>query len=157
MNYIIREMNPTEYPLLTDFLYEAIFQKDQNNLLPKSVVNRPELQVYIQSFGSMPDDYCMCAEVDGKIVGAVWVRNIPGYGSIDNHTPEFAISLYKEYRGHGIGTALMEAILSKLNEKKYKKVSLAVQKENYALRMYQNIGFQIVDENKEEFIMVYNL
>ena len=98
----------------------------------------------------------LCAEVNGKIIGAVWVRNIPGYGSLDDHTPEFAIALYKEYRGHGIGTALMKAILAKLKEKQYQKASLAVQKDNYALHLYQDIGFQIIDENSEEFIMVYH-
>lgn len=45
------------------------------------------------------------------MVGAVWVRNIHGYGDLDDETPEFAISLYKEYRGYGIGTELMRQML----------------------------------------------
>ena len=36
----------------------------------------------------------------------------------------------------------------------YKKASLAVQKENYALKMYLKVGFKIFDENEEEFIMI---
>ena len=40
---------------------------------------------------------------------------------------------------------------------KYKKTSLAVQKQNYAVRMYKNVGFEIVDENAEEYIMVCQL
>ena len=40
---------------------------------------------------------------------------------------------------------------------KYKKTSLAVQKQNYAVKMYKNVGFEIVDENEEEYIMVYEL
>lgn len=72
-------------------------------------------------------------------------------------TPEFAISLYKEYRGFGIGTALMRHMLSHLKAQGYKKTSLAVQKENYALRMYLKVGFEIIDENEEEYIMVCEL
>lgn len=88
MKYIIREMFVYEYPLLSDFLYEAIYQRDENNLLPKTVIQEPSLQVYIENFGTMQDDYCMCAEVNKKTVGAVWVRNINGYGNVGNNTPE---------------------------------------------------------------------
>ena len=100
------------------------------------------------------DDFCLCAEVDRKVVGAVWVRNIQGFGSIDDQTPEFSISLYSDYRGKGIGTAMMRAMLQKLKEKGYAKTSLAVQKDNYALKMYTAVGFEIVDKNEEEYIMV---
>lgn len=155
MNYKIREMKQSEYKLLNDFLYEAIFQKDTNNLVPKAIINEPILQLYIKDFGTMKDDYCLCAEVDKKIIGAVWVRNIKGYGNIDNETPELAISVYKNYRRYGIGTKMMKSILELLKNNKYKKISLSVQKDNYALNMYINIGFKIISENEEEFIMEY--
>ena len=95
MKYLVREMRPQEYPLLEEFLYEAIFQRDENNLLPKTIINDPALQVYIKDFGTMNDDYCLCAEVNKEIVGAVWVRIIVGFGNLDDKTPEFAILLYK--------------------------------------------------------------
>lgn len=155
MDYIIRQMKASEYPLLEDFLYEAIFHKENTEPVPRSILSKPELQVYIKDFGSHKDDHCFCAEVDNKIIGAVWVRVIDGYGHIDQATPEFAISLYKEYRGHGIGTDLMQHMLTYLKESGYSKASLAVQKENYAFRMYQALGFEIIDENVEEYIMVY--
>lgn len=155
MNFIIREMLPVEYPLLSDFLYEAIFQRDENNLLLRSVINEPSLKIYIEGFGEKEHDYCICAEVNGKVIGAVWTRCIRGYGSIHNDVPEFAISLFKDFRGSGIGTALMKSMLEHLNNKGYKEVSLAVQKDNYALRMYQKVGFRIVGENEEEYLMLY--
>ena len=39
----------------------------------------------------------------------------------------------------------------------YKQASLSVQKMNYAVRMYRKIGFEIVDENDEEYIMICKL
>lgn len=153
--YIIREMKKEEYPLLEDFLYEAIFQREGADPVPKDIIQTPALQVYIKDFGTQPDDYCLCAEADNKLVGAVWVRSIAGYGNIDTETPEFAISLYKSYRGKGIGTEMMNSMLQLLSSKGYRKVSLAVQKDNYALRMYQNVGFRTIDENAEEYIMEY--
>ena len=79
------------------------------------------------------------------------------YGHVDDGTPSFAISLLKEYRGNGIGTELMKRMLLELKSCKYKKASLAVQKQNYAVRMYKNVGFEIAYENEEEYIMVCQL
>ena len=157
MSYTIRELHPSEYPLLDDFLYQAIYQPDKTNLVPRSIIEKPELQVYIKDFGTKKNDYCFCAEVENKIVGAVWVRNINGYGSIDNNTVEFAISVYDEYQKMGIGTALMNKMIENLEKLNYSKASLAVQKENYAVRMYQKVGFEIVDENEQEYIMIHQL
>lgn len=157
MNYLIREMQSSEYLLLEDFLYQAIYQPDKTNLAPRSIIEKPELQVYVKDFGKQKDDYCYCAEVNGKIVGAVWVRNINGYGNVDNDTVEFAISVFDEYQKMGIGTALMTKMLEHLEKLNYAKASLAVQKENYAVRMYQKVGFEIVDENNQEYIMIHKL
>lgn len=38
-----------------------------------------------------------------------------------------------------------------------KLLELSVQKQNYAVGMYKKVGFQIVDENDEEYIMVCRL
>ena len=157
MNYTIREIKVTEYPLLNDFLYEAIFIPKGVEAPPKSIINSPELQVYVSDFGTQIHDCALLAEVDGKVVGAVWVRIMNDYGHIDDETPSFAISLYKEYRGLGIGTALMQKMLATLKNDGYKQASLSVQKANYAAKMYLKLGFEIVKENEEEYIMVKNL
>lgn len=159
-NYLIREMKPNEVNILKDMLYEAIFQPDKTNLLPREVIEQPELSIYIDNWGQL-DDVCLVAEVDGKIVGAVWTRilagEIKGYGNIDDCTPEFAISLYKEYRNRGIGTDLMKLMLQRLKALGYKQASLSVQKENYAVKMYESVGFQIIAVLQEEYLMVHNL
>lgn len=157
MNCNIRKIETNEYALLDDFLYEAIYIPEGVQPPPKSIINEPELQVYVADFGKQEDDICFVAEVDEKVVGAVWVRVMEDYGHIEDDVPSFAISLYKEYRGNGIGTALMHKMLDELKERGYKKVSLAVQKANYAVRMYKAVGFIIIDENAEEYIMVHEL
>lgn len=154
MDYTIREIQKQEYPLLDNFLYEAIFIPEGIDPPPKSVIKSPELQIYVERFGELKDDWGLVAEVDGKIVGAVWVRIMNDYGHIDNETPSLAISLYKEYRGFGIGTAMMKEILTLLKSHRYNRVSLSVQKANYAAKLYRKVGFEIVRENEEEYIMV---
>ncbi len=156
MDYQIREIRKDEYPILSDFLYEAIFIPEGMAKPPKSITERPELQVYVEDFGKT-DDWCLVAEIEEKIIGAVWVRIMNDYGHIDDETPSFAIALYEEYRNLGIGTALMEAMLQLLREKGYKQTSLSVQKANYAVGMYKKVGFAVVDENEEEYIMTCKL
>ena len=156
MDYRIREIRENEYYVLSEFLYEAIFIPVGMEKPPKAIIEQPELQVYIADFGKS-DDWCLVAEVKEKIVGAVWVRVMNDYGHIDDETPSFAISLYEEYRNMGIGTALMRDMLEFLKNKGYKQTSLSVQKANYAARMYQKVGFEVIDENEEEYIMVCRL
>ena len=157
MDVTIRKIQKQEYPLLDNFLYEAIFIPEGIEPPPKSIISSPELQIYVKHFGESKDDWGLAAEVDGKIIGAVWVRIMNDYGHIDDETPSLAISLYKEYRGFGIGTVMMNEILALLKAHEYKQVSLSVQKANYAAKMYLKIGFEIVKENEEEYIMVYYL
>lgn len=217
MEYTIRPLREDEYPLLRNFLYEAIFIPEGTEPPPLSIIDLPELQVYISDFGSERSDICFVAEVVGevsgrvvgevsvavsaetadaiagaaggaagaevsgevcavaadsvagvarnavgteafgRIVGAVWVRIMNDYGHIADDVPSFAISLYKDYRGMGIGTALMTKMLAELRERGFKKASLAVQKANFAVKLYENVGFKIIDENAEEYIMVCNL
>ena len=157
MEYNVREMQPNEYFLLNDFLYNAIFIPQGVTPPPKNIIKQEELQVYVKDFGKQKDDVALVAEIDGKIIGAVWARIMNDYGHIDNDTPSLAISIYKNYRGYGIGTSLMRNMISLLKYRGYKRVSLAVQKENYAVKMYKRIGFIIVEENSEEYIMVCEL
>lgn len=158
MNYTIREIRKDEIPLLDDFLYEAIFIPEwYTGTIPRDIIyNNPKIYAAIKDFGTHPDDHCFVAEADEKVVGAVWVGIADEYGHIDDKTPSFSISLYKEYRGKGIGTALMKRMLDHLRSKGYAKASLGVNKENYAVRMYKKVGFEIIGDGADntEWLMV---
>ena len=157
MNLTIRPIRQEEHILLEDFLYEAIFIPQGVTPPPRDIISQPDLQVYIEGFGEKSHDICFVAQLDDRIVGAVWVRDMKDYGHIEDGVPSFAISLYPEYRGQGIGTSLMKRMLCELKERGYRKTSLAVQKENYAVKMYKAVGFEIISENDEEYIMVCSL
>ena len=153
----LRKLRAEEKDLLKDFLYEAIYIPEGVEPPAREIIEQPELKLYYEDFGSGRADYCVVAEDDGHVVGAVWTRIMNDYGHVDVEVPSFAISIYKEYRGQGIGTKLMKKMLAHLEEKGYKQASLAVQKANYAVKMYENVGFKTVDENAEEYIMVCEL
>ena len=156
MNYIIREIRESEYSILSEFLYEAIFIPEGMAKPPKSIILQSELQVYVADFGK-PDDWCLVAETNDKVVGVVWVRIMNDYVHVDDETPSLAISLYEQYRHLGIGIELMRDMLKLLKDKGYKQVSLSVQKANYAVDMYKKLGFEVVEEKEEEYIMICSL
>ena len=89
-DYIIRALQPEETRLLRDFLYEAIYLPEGTPPPPRGVIDLPKLQVYIQDFGTRPDDNCLVAESSDRVIGAVWVRQMNDYGHIDEHTPSLA-------------------------------------------------------------------
>ena len=105
----ITAMRPEEYPLLVEFLYQAIHVSPGTPAPDRSVVELPELRRYIEGFGR-PDDACMVARAGlpngPQIVGAAWARIFPnnsaGYGTIDTATPEVSISLLPDWRNRGI-------------------------------------------------------
>ncbi len=156
MHYIIRDMKPEEYPLLSDFLYEAIFIPEGMQKPDRTVIHQPELALYIEDFGQA-DDICLVADAGVTVAGAIWSRIMNDYGHVGEDTPSLAIALFEEYRNQGIGTVLMKAMLQRLKEAGYRQVSLSVQKANYALRMYEKAGFRTVRENPEECVMVREL
>lgn len=157
MDYNIRKMRNEEYGLLNEFLYKAIYIPVGVEPPPKSIINCPELQEYIFEFGKRKHDLALVAEMQRNVVGAIWVRIMNDFGHIDNETPSLAMSVHEEYRGLGIGTSLLKELLIVERLSGYSKISLSVQKDNYAVRMYKKAGFVIVNETDEEYIMLANL
>ena len=154
---VIRGIRTEEIPLLNDFLYEAIFVPEGVPAPPRSVIEHEDLQVYVRDFGKKTDDRCLVAEVDGKIVGAVWTRMMNDYGHVADGIPSLAISLVKDHRNQGIGTELLREMLQLLRCDGYRQVSLSVQKANYAFRMYRKAGFKVLKETEEEYLMLCEL
>lgn len=155
---VIRNLRIDEADLLKDFLYLAIFVPEGVEPPSRDIVEKPELRVYTDGFGTRRGDNCLVADVGGKVVGAVWTRIMDDYGHMDDGTPSFAISLHEEYRGRGIGSRLMSKMLELLRGQGYARASLAVQKANgHAVKMYEKVGFRIINENSEEYVMACEL
>jgi len=153
----IRPITPDNFPLLERFGYEAIFIPPGEAPPPWEIVFEPGVFMYIDQFGSLPDDCGLIAELDGRAVGAAWVRCIKGYGYVDDATPELALSVLPEHRRQGIGTALMTQLFAELRQRGYARTSLAVQKANPAARLYLRLGYEIIAEKEEEFLMLKQL
>lgn len=153
----IRPLKPEEIPLLEEFLYQAIFIPQGLEPLPRSILKEPELEMYIKDLGQQPDDWALAAEVNGRLVGAVWVRIMKDYGYYDDRIPSLSISFLSEFRGQGLGQQLMTAMLDLLKAKGYPSVSLSVSKDNPAVGFYQRLGFVTVEEREDDYLMLCRL
>lgn len=153
----IRPLKSEEIPLLKEFLYQAIFIPQGLAPLSRSILKEPDLEMYIKDFGKQPDDWALVAEVDDRLVGAVWIRIMKDYSYYDDQTPSLSISFLPDFRGQGLGQQLMTAMLDLLKAKGYPSVSLSVSKDNPALRFYQRLGFVTVEEREDDYLMLCRL
>jgi ribosomal protein S18 acetylase RimI-like enzyme len=154
---MVRKIKKQEIGLLNDFLYEAIYIPEGAAAPPRDIILAPELQVYVEDFGIRSGDICFVAEEGGRIIGAAWVRIMNDYGHMEEGVPSWAISVHKEYRGQGIGTELMKAVLKELKAQGYDRTSLSVQKENPAWHLYKRLGFEVAEETDQEYLMILNV
>ncbi len=159
INAKVRIMRESDYECLSEFLYQAVFIPEGEELPPRSIINDPEIFVYIKEFGKQPGDLGVVAEQNGQIIGAAWTRIIPAYGHIDSETPELAISILPGFRGYGIGTKLMQKLFRVLRENGCKQTSLSVQKDNPAVRFYRRLGYEMSGERldhagHEDYLMI---
>ena len=140
-----REMSKEDCPHMWDFLYEAIFVPPGEDPLPRDIIYRDDLVIYINGFDpqSNQGDCGVLAEENGKIIGMAWVRIIKCDGYVDDETPILSISLLPEYRGQGIGTSLMTRLFDLLKSRGYIQTSLSVQAANPAAQLYKRLGYNI--------------
>lgn len=157
MTINIRPLRTTDIDLLKEFLYQAIFVPEGTAAPDRSIVDLPELEVYYDGFGADLHDHAWVAEVDEQVVGMAWVRMIDSYGYVNDQTPVLSISLLPAYRGRGYGTKLLEALFLDLKQRGYQDVSLSVQRENPAYRLYQGLGFEQLEDKGTEVVMLKKL
>jgi ribosomal protein S18 acetylase RimI-like enzyme len=156
MSLHIRPLLATDALFLREMLYHAVFVLPGSEMPSRDIVDQSELAAYIDGFGLRKGDIGLIA-VDGETpVGVAWARLMRGYGFVDEATPELSIALLPEYRGQGIGTQLMQALLDALKPLAA-RVSLSVQRANPAFRLYQRLGFSVVSGDEASVIMVRSL
>jgi ribosomal protein S18 acetylase RimI-like enzyme len=65
--------------------------------------------------------------------------------------------LFEKYRGKGIGTQMMEQMISLMKSEGYAQLSLNITKGNPVIRLYERLGFQTIDENEDDYIMLLKI
>lgn len=104
----------------------------------------PHVALYIEGWGR-PGDAGLIAEEDEQPIGASWYRVFTevehGYGFIEARIPELTLAVAEEARGRGIGTSLLLALVRRAHPEGHNALSLSVEEDNPALRLYERVGF----------------
>ncbi len=161
MSFSIRSLTPEDELFLYEMVYQAIFIPEGETPPPRRVVQQPALRKYVEAFGRPGDlGFLAMADETGQPVGAAWARLLTaedrGYGFVDEATPELTIALLPDYRGRDLGTALLERLIAAAGGR-YPALSLSVWPANPAYRLYQRLGFEVVEEKGPAVTMVRRL
>ena len=143
----IRNATSDDDLFLQDVLAIAFNWRNQVGVLTvDEVMARPDISHYISGW-PRSGDFGVVAE-DGGPIGAAWWRYLteddPGYGFVDSNTPEITIGIAPEHRRKGVGRCLLEALIGRAAELHLSGLSLSVEPENRAIRLYEMMGFEVV-------------
>jgi ribosomal protein S18 acetylase RimI-like enzyme len=157
----IRPATKDDVEFLKTMQYEAArWNPDWPREPMADVLDEPVLRRYHEGWGREGDGGVI-GELDGVPVGAAWYRMFtvdqPGYGYVDEKTPELSIAVQPLHRRKGIGGTLIRAAMVQAREEGYQTLSLSVAVHNRSRMMYQRVGFEKVGEEGESWTMLVNL
>ena len=156
MKIEMKTLVPQEQTVLKNLLYQAIYVPPGQPIPDRGIIDEPELSRYVEDWGRS-DDRAVFAVYRGEVIGGAWTRiftrDAKGYGTIDPKIPELSIAVLPKFRGKGIGTRLLQYLISNL-EHDYQGVSLSVSKHNPAKMLYERFGFSTIQDKEESLIMV---
>jgi len=153
---LVRRGGGQDLRFLRDMLHHAYDWRERN-----PGVGPGPVSLYVKGWGRRGDT-AMIALADGFPIGAAWYRLFratkPGFGFVDEQTPELAIAVVPNARGKGAGGALLDALLARARADGYAAISLSVDKLNEgAISLYERHGFERVSEDDDSVTMVAKL
>jgi ribosomal protein S18 acetylase RimI-like enzyme len=156
----IREASREDVNFLREMLYEAATWRTHSPALdPADVLARPDVALYVNDWGREGDTAVVAQDPAGRRLGAAWYRlfesEAVGFGFVAHDVPEVTLAVAPDARGQGIGTALLRALISKAVKDGLKALSLSVEADNPAIRLYERAGFSTVSESQTAVTMLW--
>jgi ribosomal protein S18 acetylase RimI-like enzyme len=157
----LRPAGPGDEAFLRKMMYEAAaWNPDWPHEEVIAALSNPVLARYVDGW-RRPGDAGVIAERSGEPIGAAWYRLFtaeePGYGFVDERTPELGIAVLPLYRRQGVGAALLDALVDRAREEGYPALSLSVAVSNRSRMMYERAGFERVGEDGGSWTMRLDL
>jgi ribosomal protein S18 acetylase RimI-like enzyme len=153
---MIRPGGREDVRFLRDMLRHAYYWRASSYDAPLE----PTVQRYVNGWGRRGDAAVIAIEGRSP-VGAAWYRlfpaGAPGYGFVDEQTPELSIAVVPSRRGRGYGDELLHGLFERARKDGFERLSLSVEPENPALHLYERLGFRRVGEQGGSLTMVAEL
>ena len=146
----IRAIQESDKYFLWDMLFEMVyFPEEEDRPNKEEFLKQPNIFKYLKDFGLKKSDSGFIAENERhELIATAWFRlfdkSNKGYGYISDDIPELSIAVLKEFRGNGVGSKMLKALIEKARSDGYPSISLSVDHENIACRLYLKEGFKKV-------------
>jgi GNAT superfamily N-acetyltransferase len=142
-------------------LYEALAWNPERQLPPpERTLEHPEVRRYHDGWGR-PGDLGVVATVGDEVVGVAYCRLFTeddhGHGYLDDQTPELAVAVRDGLRGRGVGARLMSQLADAARAAGFARLSLSVEAENPARRLYERLGYRELSVDQSGVRMVLEL
>jgi GNAT superfamily N-acetyltransferase len=151
---VIRRGNRQDVRFLKDMLRHAFYWRSGGT------VEDASLWRYVSGWGRQGDAAVIGLE-SGFPIGAAWYRlfqrDEPGFGFVDEQTPEVAIAVVPSRRGRGIGSELLDSLVELAKEQGHRGLSLSVADESPAMHVFAKQGFEKVEQTDGSWTMRLNL
>jgi ribosomal protein S18 acetylase RimI-like enzyme len=157
---ILRTATAADLPFLQEMSYEAATWRPGTRPPLESVLADPHVARYLIGW-RRHGDAGVIGEEEGKPVGAAWFRlfpgDAPGYGFVAAEVPELSIAVAPEARERGIGNRLLDALVEVARAEEHRALSLSVEPDNPARRLYERAGFVLVADDGGAWTMALEL
>jgi ribosomal protein S18 acetylase RimI-like enzyme len=151
---VIRRGNRQDVRFLRDMLRHAFYWRSGGT------VEDASLWRYVAGWGKRGDSSVIALE-GGFPVGAAWFRlfsrDEPGFGFVDEATPEVSIAVVPSRRGRGIGSELLDELVELAKEQGYGGLSLSVANDSPAMHVFEKHGFEKVAQTDGSWTMRLSL
>jgi ribosomal protein S18 acetylase RimI-like enzyme len=159
--FSIRSITDQDITFLWDMLYESIYTPEGQEPASRDIINQPSISKYVENWGREGDMGYIAVNELGQSVGSITMRYFnkdnKGYGYVDDETPELGMAIRSEYRGRGIGAELLKTLLEQAKVKGINTISLSVDSNNSAMKLYKRFGFKEAGMEGTSITMILHL
>jgi ribosomal protein S18 acetylase RimI-like enzyme len=157
MSIKFRVSSLNDIPFLKQILYEAAYWRGLEQPTLEKGLSTPELSKLLANWGR-DGDIAIIAEMESTQIGAAWYRfwndENHSYGYVSSQVPELAIGVLDLHRGKGVGRKLLECLLEEASVRGHNRLSLSVERDNPALKLYESVGFKRIGTLENAYTMI---
>lgn len=153
------ELRPVSTADLTFLAEMTLLAAFPPGLIPEEASEMPRVTRWSAEWGRR-GDAGVVAWHDGERLGAAWCRifaDVLARDAEGRPFPELAIAVAPKHRARGVGALLLDGLGQAACAAGHTGVSLTVNSQNPALRLYERAGFHVVACEGDRLTMVKSL
>lgn len=160
-SFSVRPAGQADGAFLGDMVVEAANWRPGAARPRHQILSAPEHSRYISGWKRPSDAGLVAVDGSGEPIGAAWYRLLPrsdpGFGYVGTRVPELIIGVRPIWRAHGVGRTLVRALAQQAVADGYARLSLSVERGNFAVSLYRSEGFAVTQSGIGRDTMVKRL